>query len=124
MRMYLTNETIGSTHAMRIGLVHEVIDEVPRTQQRATDVALLLAQKPQDAAALVHARDLLDRERMAAEAIGHASCLEANGGRYANSELLGPNDELPTAFVPRVAIVVELVVARCLGFWNMDVHVS
>ena len=100
LRMYLTNETIGSTHAMRIGLVHEVIDEVPRTQQRATDVALLLAQKPQDAAALVHARDLLDRERMAAEAIGHASCLEANGGRYANSELLGPNDELPTAFVP------------------------
>ena len=99
LHMYLTNETIGSAHAMSIALVHEVIDEVPRTQQRATDVAWLFTQHPQDAAALVCARDPIDHERIAAEAYGHASCLEANGGRYANSELLGPNDEMPTGFV-------------------------
>ena len=98
--MYLTNAIIGSAQAMSSGLVHEVVEDVSVAQQRATGVAWLLVERPEDSVALVRARDPLDVQRIAAEALGHASCLDANGGRYATSDPLAPDGELPTGFAP------------------------
>ena len=99
----LTNETLDSTVALGSGLVHEVCgDGVEATQQRAAEVARRLAQEPEHASALVDARDPVDSKRVAAEAVGHASCLDANGGRYADSALPHPDDAVPADFSPMV----------------------
>ena len=105
--MYLTNESVSSKDAMGAGLVQEVLDSVETVQRRAIDLAWFFAQSPEDSKSVVDARALLDSERIASEALGHASCLEANGGRYASSELMSPNDAWPTGFTSLQPVFLE-----------------
>ena len=88
MRMYLTNETLTSTGALGVGLVNEVcLGDIEATRLRAVDIARWLSNEPECCSVLVYARHTIDFQRVAAEAVGHASCLEANGGVYADSSL-------------------------------------
>ena len=95
MRMYLANETLDSARALQFGLVHELCNvDVDAMQQRAVTLARLLAQDPAQSMGLVSARDPIDAKRIATEAVGHASCLIANGGRYADSSLAQQTDDV------------------------------
>ena len=99
LQMYLTNKTLTGADALSFGLVHELCSgSIEATHKRAASVARQLAQDSEQAAAILDARDPIDPERLAAEAVGHASCLDANGGRYANSVLPSADDPLPTGF--------------------------
>ena len=104
LAMYMTNETLTSSSALKSGLISELCtDGVRATQLRGIGLASYLAEHTAYGVALIKRRDPLDQRRIACEALGHARCLAANGGRYADSPLPKSTDEVPTGFVPMIS---------------------
>jgi enoyl-CoA hydratase/carnithine racemase len=101
LAMYMTNDTLTSSSALTSGLISEVChDNIRATQVRAIGLASYLATHSASSMALIKRRDPIDQQRIACEALGHATCLAENGGRYADTALPQSTEEVPKDFVP------------------------
>jgi enoyl-CoA hydratase/carnithine racemase len=76
LTMYLSNSVLSASDALAAGVVHEVcLAGVKATQQRAVELARLLAANQLWASALVRGRKAVGHDHLRAEATGHAACL-------------------------------------------------
>jgi enoyl-CoA hydratase/carnithine racemase len=88
LRIYLSNVTLDAEAALRHRVVNEICTSgVAAAQSRGHEVGCLLAAQPDLAETLLAARTPLDMGRIAAEAVGHARCLAANGGGFSRIAL-------------------------------------
>jgi enoyl-CoA hydratase/carnithine racemase len=80
LRIYLSNDTHDAATAKRFRLVDETAAGVKVTQNRACEVATMLAAQEEQAHILLAARLPYDAGLVATEAVGIARCLLSHGG--------------------------------------------
>ena len=87
LEMYLTNDVWSAETALAFGLVQEVVETETAARRRGVELAVELASLPGECETMLARRDPEDATLMALEAVGHARCLDENGGRYAQSDV-------------------------------------